>query len=194
MYKAKILIIGDSFSSKCLASASGWPVLLEKHFDITNLSCPGIGEYKILKQLYSADLKKYDAICASHTSPNRVHAEYNPLYLDDHLYHTSDIIFSDVENKNNKIANSMMDYFKFVFDQEYYNFIHHCCCEKINQATENYKTLHITHFNWDNLFVFDNFINFYDVWKSNKGSYNHYSKKGNQIVAENVCSYLRNFL
>ena len=58
----KILIAGDSFSSLQLAGKNGWPKLLTNYYDVTNISQPGIGEYKILQRLKSQDLSKYDLV------------------------------------------------------------------------------------------------------------------------------------
>ena len=49
---------------------NGWSKLAKQH-DVTNVAQAGVSEYKILKQLHNAELKDYDAIIVSHTSPSR---------------------------------------------------------------------------------------------------------------------------
>jgi hypothetical protein len=58
MTENKVLIVGDSFSSEQLSGECGWPVLLKQDFAVTNLSSPGVGQYKILKQLLNIWKKK----------------------------------------------------------------------------------------------------------------------------------------
>lgn len=187
-YMKKILIAGDSFSSLQLAGKNGWPKLLTNYYDVTNISQPGIGEYKILQRLKSQDLSKYDLVLISHTSENRLHCETNPLYSKNHLYHYSDIIFADAESKQSqlKIAKSIVDYFKEVFDPEYYRFIHHSCCQEIDNLTTGMPVIHMTNFEWNNLYPFRNLINFYDLWINNPGPEVHYSDHGNQVILKTL--------
>lgn len=180
----RILIVGDSFSSEQLSGEFGWPALLRKQYNIDNMSAPGIGEYKILQKLIASGIGKYDLVIVSHTSPNRLHCETNPLYPSSHVYHRSDIIFADAEykSKQNPIAKSLVDYFEHVFDVEYYKFIHSCCCREIDQLTKNVPTLHITHFDWTGLYEFAGMTNFYKLWLKNRGQYSHYNKVANEII------------
>jgi hypothetical protein len=188
MCKKRLLIVGDSFSSEQLSGQHGWPVLLKQDFSLTNLSSPGIGQYKILKKIESIDLDRYDAILISHTSPNRLHAPTNPLYPTGHLYHDSDIIFADAESKLNKavLAQSMVDYFLHIFDQDYYNFIHECCCERIHSLTAHRQVVHITHFDWSGLYQFPNMINFHKFWLENRGDVAHYTDTANLTIYEDL--------
>jgi hypothetical protein len=97
---AKILIIGDSFSSdwsKKYKDYPGWPNLLAQDFDMTNLSQPGCSEFRILKQLKSVDLNEYDFVIISHTSPSRIYTRQHPIHSGDPLHSESDLIFTDIE-------------------------------------------------------------------------------------------------
>lgn len=186
--KTKILICGDSFASPDLSGELGWPTLLSKKFRVTNLSKPGIGQYKILNQLHSQDLDSYDFIIVSHTSPYRVHTLINPCYPPGHLYETSDLIFCDIESKKGGITQSLKDYFKFIFDPLYYEFVHRKCCEEIVdiEKQSQKKFIHITHFDWTNLYEFSDILNFYETWLTNKGDFAHYNEYGNQLVFESI--------
>lgn len=189
---SKILIAGDSFSSAELANGFGWPCLLAKKHQVTNISAPGIGEYKILQRLQSQDLTSYDHVIVSHTSPNRVHCESNPLYPPNHVYAGSDLIFADVENKSktDPAAEFVYEYFVRIFDPDYYLFVHRACCEKIDQLLTTKKTIHLTHFDWTGFYEFDPMLNFYELWKENQGTYNHYTKLANQIIFQSLESQL----
>jgi hypothetical protein len=188
----KILIAGDSFASAELAGEYGWVQQLADVHPVTNISSPGIGEYKIYQRLNSVELDWYDAIIVSHTSPNRVHCEENFLYPNGHIYRASDLIFADVESKRktNKFAESMFEYFGFVFDPDYYKFVHSSSCQAIDQLTQNKKVIHITHFDWTDLYTFSSMINFYQTWVSNQGTCNHYNKQGNEIIFQTVMKEL----
>jgi hypothetical protein len=191
-----LLIVGDSFSSEQISDQFGWPVLLKEDFKVTNLSGPGIGEFKILQKLQSVDLNKFDLIIISHTSPNRIHCQYNPLYPDGHVYRNSDVIFADAESKiiTTSAANHLVYYYKYIFDETYYQFIHRCCCREIDQLTQNQKVLHITHFDWDKLYVFPGMINYYNFWLRNRGEYSHYTKEANIILYQQIKEKLRNYI
>ena len=69
-----ILLCGDSFVSDWSVKhkdQSGWCNWLAKEHHVVNLAQAGVGEYKIMKQILSADLNKFDAVIISHGSPNR---------------------------------------------------------------------------------------------------------------------------
>lgn len=182
----KILVAGDSFSSDKLAGECGWPAQLAQAHSVTNVSQPGAGEFKILRQLELQNLTDFDLVIVSHTSPNRVHAETNPLYPSGHVYRNSDILFGDVESKVSKdpVARSMFDYFTQVFDIEYYHFVHTCCCERIDQLTKDYNVIHMTNFEWTHLYPFDPLFNFYNLWLEYPGEYAHLNRHGANKVAQ----------
>jgi hypothetical protein len=189
----KILIVGDSFSSNSLAGEYGWTTLLANSYQVTNVSSPGIGQYKILKKIEKQNLSRFDQIIISHTSPNRVYCKENLLYPPGHVYRNSDLIFADIENKqkNSNLAKSIFDYFCQIFDEDYYKFIHNQCCKEINHLTKNYKVMHITNFNWEGLYEFDNMLNFYNLWLNNRGSYNHYNQYANQVIFQTILDSIK---
>ena len=186
--KLKIFIAGDSFASQQLAGDLGWPMRLCKNFQVENVARPGVGQYKILNQLKSQNLNLYDFVIVSHTSPYRVHTLINPCYPSGHLYETSDLIFNDIESKSGRVAQSLKDYFKLVFDPAYYEFVHGKCCEEIIdiEKQSRAKFIHITHFDWENLYPFPRMLNFHRLWLDNKGDCVHYNETGNQIILESI--------
>lgn len=183
--RKKLLIAGDSFASDMISQGQGWPDILAQHHDVTNVARPGIGEYKILQSLLQQDFDQYDRIIVSHTSPNRVHTEINPMYPSGHVYHASDLIFSDVESKASStgLARSMHDYFKYVFDPVFYQYVYDKCCQDIVDLDPHHKMIHITHFPWTSTVDVPGLINFYDVWLDNKGPYAHYNHRGTDLVS-----------
>lgn len=180
----QILIAGDSFSSAELAGDHGWPALLALQHSVTNISAPGIGEYKIMQRLLLHDLTSYDAVIVSHTSPYRVHCVENHLYPPGHVYRDSDIIFLDAESKKTRLSKSLVDYFHYAFDEQYYKFIHSSCCMQIDAMTLHCPVIHITHFDWTDLYQFPDLINFYQLWQQHAGNYVHYDKVGNQHILD----------
>jgi len=184
----KIGIFGDSFGVGLQSGPNiGWSRLLENHYSITNHCECGIGEYKILCQIKNADLSRFDAIIVTHTSPTRVHTRFNPVHQNS-TYHTNcDIIFSDIEHRKDAFSVMAHNYFKMVFDFDYYTDIHNLICKEIHQITQVLPTVHITHFDYNNLYTFDHkLINFYSHWHAHPGDVNHYSQFGNQHVYENL--------
>jgi hypothetical protein len=196
MAKKSVLIVGDSFSSEQISGQYGWPVLLEQDFTVTNLSQPGIGQFKIFKKIQSANLDDYDLILISHTSPYRLHCQTNPLYPDNHLYRSSDVIFADAESKLGQVpvADHLVYYFKYIMDNEYCQFTHRCCCQEIDRLTQSKPVLHITHFDWTDLYQFSDMTNYYDFWLSNRGDFAHYSKEANRIVYQQLKNKLQDLV
>lgn len=186
----KILICGDSFAANTLSTDDSWTHLMKSDFEITNKASPGVGEYKILQQVKSEKISKYDYIIISHTSPNRIHTLENPLYDEEtHTYHSSDVLFNDCRNKLGKHpdADFLYNYFLKIFDLDYYEYIHMCCCRDIDELTKGHKTIHVTHFDWDGFYDFGKrFYNFYPIWEKNKGNINHYSALGNRKIYEKI--------
>jgi hypothetical protein len=193
--KNKILIIGDSFSSEQLSKKVGWIFKLKEFFEIVNLSSPGIGEYKILEKLKTIELNQFDKILISHTSPYRINVSKNILYDKNHLYHNSDIIIEDLQNKST-INDEYFSIYKFIIettDENYLKFVHTQCVKEILEITKNYKTIHITHFEWDDLFPIENMHNFYSLWVNHKGNINHYSEKGNEILLSKILHIINKY-
>jgi hypothetical protein len=189
-----MLIAGDSFAYPGMSANLGWPSLLAEKYNVTNISSPGIGEFKILQALKSQDLSQFDIVLVSHTSPYRVHCEKNPLYIDGHLYQHSDLLFADVEDKSktDPLAKALCNYFYHVFDTAYYEYVHNSFCRDIEQLTQQNTTIHITHFEWQNLYLFKNLKNFYELWKDNRGNYSHYNKHASRIVLDWIVTTIDN--
>jgi hypothetical protein len=178
----KILICGDSFSADW--GSSGWPRLLSNEFDVINLSQAGVGEYKILKQLESVNVKDFDLIIVSHTSPSRVHTPQHPVYKKG-FHKNCDLIYTDIENKRSFFNTSLKvakGWFKFHYDDQYQVDIYNLVREKINNlCTVPYVS--ISHVDFDlNLKKENVFIDFSNIWKNHRGGINHYDTYGNQEI------------
>lgn len=190
----KILICGDSFAADWTVKYGdiGWPNMLAKEYKITNLAQAGCSEYRIYKQILSANLTKYDKIIISHTSPYRLYVNKHPVHSNDILHKNSDLIYSDIQEhcKTNKELLSILNYYENYYDLEYAEFIHNLICKEVDSITKLYDVLHITSFNWDNLYKFTHMINFDKKFQKHKGLMNHYNEQGNKIVFEIIKSHL----
>jgi len=190
--RLKLAIFGDSFGvNDSFGDNIGWTTLLSQIHQIDNFCQSGVGEYKILRSIQKCNLSKYDALIVTHTSPMRVHTLTNPLHQNTKHHKNCDIIFSDIEHRTDEFSTMAKQYFKFSFDTEYYVDVHNLICQQIHNYTKPFTTVHVTHFDYNGLYNFDNaLINMYTQWVNNKGSVNHYSKQGNQLVFE----YMSNLL
>ena len=184
----KILIVGDSFSSIWPGTTAGWPSLIANDYIVTNLSQPGIGEYKILKQLKNAPAERYDLTIVSHTSPSRIHTLNHPIHTSGFHQHC-DLIYTDLENRwslfndNLKVSKK---WFEYHYDDEYQIDIYNLIRAEIRRSI-NGPYLSITHTEIShNLTIEENCINFSDVWKEHRGTINHYTEHGNQIVYKEI--------
>ena len=190
----KILICGDSFAADWSVKYGniGWPNMLAKEFKVTNLAQAGCSEYKILKQIESVKLKKFDYIIISHTSPYRLYVNKHPIHYKDVLHKNSDLIFSDIEeySKINSNLIPILDYYKNYFDLDYALDIHNLICEKIDNITKGFNTVHISSFDYKEMYTFPKLVSFIDVFKKYPGQTNHYNQEGNQIVFDTIKMHL----
>jgi len=190
----KLLICGDSFAADWTIkyTEKGWVNLLEKDYKITNLSQAGCSEYKILKQLQSIDINKFELVLVSHTSPFRLYVNEHPVHYEDKLHKNSCLLYSDVLEHlpNYPELKPIMEYFEKYFDIEYAEHMHNLLLQEIEEYC-TIKTLHISHIDWKNLYKFKNFVNFKDIFLKHRGLINHYTDIGNKIIYESVLEKLR---
>ena len=186
---SRTLICGDSFAAnwtKQYPSKMGWV----NWFDADNVAQAGVSEYKILKQIESVQMSDYDSIIVVHTSPYRVHTGKNPLHKNSVMHDSCDLIYSDLENSNSNdpVVNAGLQYFKHIFDTEYYDDLYRLVFDKIKTLTGNKKTLHVTFF--DVPVTVDK--NFLPLFRKHRGDMNHLDEVGNRRVMEYVNEWLNN--
>lgn len=187
----RLAIFGDSFGVQQQDQPyDNWVDLLSQHFVITNYCECGVGEYKILKQLQSANLREYDKILIVHTSASRVYVKHNPLHQSTQYYKNCDIIFSDVETRKNKFSTACELYFKYIFDLDHAIDIHNMICKTIDDLCQEFDVIHTTHFDYSNLYQFSNMINFYNLFLEHRGDVNHYTKQGNNLIYQSLIKIL----
>ena len=193
----KILICGDSFSADWTVKyqGMGWPNMIARDFEVTNLAQAGCSEYRIYQQLASADINQYDAVLVSHTSPNRIYVKEHPVHKNDLLHKDACLIYTDIKEhaKSNPELQSIVEFYEQYFDLDYAMFTYNLICEKIDHMFDNYqgRVVHITNLPRDGLYVFDNMLFFTDLMgKKYKGLMNHYNDEANTIVYTKIKSLL----
>jgi hypothetical protein len=186
----KILVCGDSFSAdwrKRYPDSQGWPTLLESSFEIINRSQAGCSEYRIFLQLTYESFKNFDAVVISHTSPYRLYVKENPIYKNDSLRGDSDFIYSDILDKLKDFPElqSVADYFEHWADLEHAKFVHSLTCEKITSIIKDadIPLINMHHIEWEGLHRFDDVIDFNYLFRSHRGSINHYDDFANREIA-----------
>lgn len=195
---ARILICGDSFAADWTKKypGQGWPNLLSTEFDVTNLAQAGCSEYKIWLQLDSVldRISEFDHVVISHTSPYRIYVKQHPVHYNDVLHHSSDLIYSDIIEQNNEYKNLdvIVSWFENYFDLEHAKFVHNLICEKIDNTLKAHtdNVLHIAHMEWNDLYQFDDMLNFKLLFDKHRGSINHYDQTGNQEVFTKIMQKL----
>tara|TARA_B100002019_G_scaffold293471_1_gene321301 strand:- start:1972 stop:2559 length:588 start_codon:yes stop_codon:yes gene_type:complete len=190
-----ILISGDSFSAdwrEAGKTGDGWVNKLARKYHVTNLSQAGCSEYKILKQLYSVNLSEFDHIIISHTSPYRLPVEKHPVHRTG-FHKDADIIYSDIYEayKERPGLEPLVKYFENFMSVEYQEFVHGLICKEINSLVKNYNVTHMTHMKWQSGYKFFPMLDFYKIWKNNRGDVNHYNKYGNDYVFSVVDPYIQ---
>ena len=187
----KIGLFGDSFGYQHSSQPfDSWVDILENHFEITNNCQCGASEYKILQQLKRSNLEQFDILLITHTSPVRVFVAYNSLHRHSDTHRDCDIIYTDIADRDDEFSQACRQYFKHIFDLDYAIDMHNMICKEIDQLCSNKKVLHITHFDYDQLYVFPGMINFYTHWLDNQGPVNHYNQTGNRQVYQSILKML----
>jgi hypothetical protein len=194
----KILIIGDSFAADWSCKYQdypGWPELLARDLQVTNLAQAGVSEYKILQQLQQvSDLDQFEIVIVSHTSPYRVHTPHHPVHARDQLHSNSDLILADCEYYNSRIRywfdqslGSAIGYFRYHFDQDYYKTIYKLLRSEINKILKNSKVIVICNLSETLEFCTDaTHIDFTQLWQKHPGKINHYSQAGNKEIYSSI--------
>ena len=189
-----LLIVGDSFAADwtpLYPSKIGWPNMLAEIYNVTNVAQAGCSEYKILKQLTTVDLEKFDTVLISHTMHDRVHTAQHPIHSNDVLHMHCDLILADIEYHHvngisNQSVSAAFGYFKYHYDDIFYKDIYNLLLEKINAITSKVQTIHISH-NED----IEVDLNFKTVYKTHSGLINHYSDQGNKEVFEKIHHFIK---
>lgn len=190
----KILICGDSFAADWTVKypGEGWPNLLAKEYDVTNLAQAGCSEYKIYKQLLSANLNSFDHIIVFHTSPNRIYTSHHPIHYKDPLHSNSDLIYSDIKEhcKTNEELIPLIEYFEHHFDIEYAIFTHNLICKSIDEMLSSYKVIHATGFDYSKLYAFPNLLDYSNLANKKNVGLNHFDEDSNNRVFMDIVSKL----
>jgi len=189
--KPKLAIFGDSFGVTD-GNAQSWIRRLEQNFFIQNYCICGIGEYKIWKQIEQVEIDQFDVVLVTHTSPTRVHVEYNPLHSTSQYHQQCDIIYADIAEHNNEFARACKQFFKHIYNETYQIDMFNLVIEKIeNMLKVHPHVQHITHFDYTGLHQPNGLVNFYDVFCEHRGNINHYTPTGNDIVYNRLLQCLK---
>jgi|TARA_R110000782_G_scaffold223906_1_gene310866 hypothetical protein len=170
----KLLLAGDSFIAKTPGDYPGWSDLLDQDYNVDNVARPGIGEYKILKQLQNCTLDLYDTIIIGHTSPYRIHTAHHPLHKEGFHKHC-DFIYEDVKGRLPDVEKFFTEY----FDLEYAIVVHALIIKEINTLLENCSVINTHTLGLDKLF------------DTNRGSVQHLDQEGNKIFYNRIKDALR---
>jgi len=184
----KLLIAGDSFAAKWPTKELSWVDLLSRHYIVTNIAQAGVGEYKILKQIQSVDLKEFDCIIVNHTCPSRVHTPHHPVHREG-FHKDCDLIITDLLEHNsffNKSLRTAKDWFEYHYDDDYQITVYNLIRKEINDlinipyiATGHLKII-------TQLSIEKNYVDFSNFWTLEKGDINHYNEFGNRYVYKKI--------
>jgi hypothetical protein len=185
MAKKRILIVGDSF---CAANDhdKSWHNLLRNHFDVTNFSQCGVGQYKIHKQLYQAQ-QYFDIVLYAISSPYRCHTESNPFYDTLHPTHANcDFIYQDVLDKlPDHRAQNLVWWFENVFDLDQAKHMHNLV---VVDDCKLQNLIPISFFDCTHIDPSIDIVDFFAVWQNHPGLCNHLSDQGHDLVFQTLMS------
>lgn len=182
------MIFGDSFAAPTDFPES-WVNGLGQCYVVDNRAQAGASEYRIWQQIRSADLELYDLALCVHTSDQRLFVPHNPLHQQSRTHQHCDVIFTDIEYRDDEFSRACQEYFRWIHDWDYHRNIHNLICQQIDQEFD-IPVLHTTHFDYENLYAFAGMVSFHDLWQQHRGSINHYTQHGNRLVLSRVLSLL----
>jgi len=186
-----ILIVGDSFAadwSVKYTDYKGWPNLIAEKYNTTNLAQAGVGQYKIYEQLKSVDVKNFDVVISSYTSPYRVHTLEHPIHSEDPLHKNCDLLANDLEyfykkDKTNESLTTARNYFKYHFDSQYYDTIYKLLIHECDKMIGNRKNIAVSNLSYVSM-------SWATITAKHKGLVNHLSELGNKIIFEEIIKIL----
>lgn len=197
--KKKLLICGDSFAADWSpinpdALTEGWPGLMSNHYEVTNLAENGVCEYKVLQQLKSVNLKKFDALIVNHVSSNRIYVKRHPIHYNDPFRKNTDLMYADIKEHLNEYPGlqPIVDYFENYYDMDYSNYVHNLICNEIDEYLKNYsnlKILHVVYRDDADHYQFKDYLSFFNIFLKYRGNINHYTPEGNQIIYNKIKEY-----
>jgi hypothetical protein len=202
MKPCKILIFGDSFAADWTVkypNMLGWPNMLGKAFDVTNMAQAGVSEYKIYQQVMTvSDLDQYDFFLISHTSPYRSVTRRHPVHCQDPLHKNADLIMSDIDyhssrwrNIFNFSLNAATEYFRHHYDDEFHETIYGLFRKSINERLPQDQVIVCNNFITPAAHRELHFCDFSEIQKQHPGLINHVSTKGNELICQQLCDYIR---
>ena len=188
-----ILIVGDSFAAEWPNANNGWVNLLAEKFNVTNLAQPGISEYKILQQIKSVNVRDFDYVIVSHTSPSRIHTPQHPIHKEGFHKHC-DLIVADIDNRFSLFNDSLraaQGWFKHHYDDKYQLDIYNLIRKEINSLI-TVPYISMTHVEIAaNLAIEKTNLDFSKLWEKNRGSINHYTEFGNELVLMELLKWIK---
>ena len=211
----KIAIFGDSFSANWVEffskghhryTAHGWSYFLAQKYDVTNYSQMAVGEYKILKQVQSADLLKFDLAIVMHAGPLRLHSATPPSVYENlkknypEFTHADmsqgDLIYPHLKDATDipdvKLA---VDFFEKFVDLEYQSYVSNLFCESIYKRLNefsNLKHLHLVNEQSTSSYSIP-YENIHWIYEKHSEAthHNHLSEKGNLEVLKIVEAWIQ---
>lgn len=188
----QLLICGDSFAADWsikYKDQKGWPNLLADKYSVTNLAQAAVSEYKILQQVKSVDLSKFDTIVVSHASPNRIHCQVHPVHADNILHKDSDLIYTDIIEHDDPDSQLAARFFERYFELDYYQYITELICKDMLNILGEYPHLnqiHLININKRSLYEFLPSYDINPIFRKYRGDINHLTDLGNQKMFEAV--------
>lgn len=192
-----ILICGDSFAIdykkyNVEIPHKGWPNYLADKHNVTNLATPGVGQWKIWKQVESANLENFDIVLVSIGSPNRVHCRTHPVHKQG-MFMESDLAWMDIDRSSwlNKALTTAKNWFVYFYDQQYQNELYEMITDKIINHIKHKKYILVGHNESRTLDTdSENFINCNDLWNNERGKVNHYNHKAALQIVKRIEKHL----
>lgn len=183
----KILVAGDSFAAQWANCTVSWTSLLDNEYIVNNIAQPGVGEYKILKQLETVNIDNYDCVIVSHTSPSRIHIKDHPIHKSG-FHKNCDLIFNDIDRFT--FLGSRLDIAKKWF-VHYYDDMYQCDIYNLIRKEIN-NIIHIPYISMSHIDILKNIkfesvhLEFSKLWSNNRGLCNHYNDTGNEIIFNTI--------
>ena len=124
----------------------------------------------------------------------RVHIAQHPLHANTKLHQNCDLLYADLEYSqqyDNVVVNAGLNYFRYIFDTDYYNGIYEIMLGHINHLTDPNRCLHLTFFNNPGIrYPFRHFQNLSQIFAKHPGTVNHLSDQGHKEVIQAITPWI----
>jgi len=71
--------------------------------------------------------------------------------------------------------------------------MHQLLCKEIDDITSSKNILHVSGFDYSNIYNFTPYIGLFDIFQQHRGDVNHFTKQGNEIAFSRINEWINSY-